>query len=194
MWESRGLCEISKRLWKSFWDFHRCVISTASPSLTSPDPAAVPRRRKTACLAIDATELDVHEAYGPIAAVSFHQSDGLAADCFAHKDPLPLPPNLPGLFDAAHLVRGVIPRLLEARRVGAGRRHIETRRRLLVERFMRPLRIEFAPHPIKARLLRAGRRCRGRRRLLLQCQMKPLVAAILLGMAAIDAIELNPEL
>jgi hypothetical protein len=29
MWESRVLCEISKRLWKSFCDFHRRVISIA---------------------------------------------------------------------------------------------------------------------------------------------------------------------
>ena len=27
MWESRGLCEISKLLWKSFCDFHRSAIS-----------------------------------------------------------------------------------------------------------------------------------------------------------------------
>jgi len=30
MWESRVLCEISKRLWKSFCDFHRRVISIAA--------------------------------------------------------------------------------------------------------------------------------------------------------------------
>jgi hypothetical protein len=29
MWESRVLGEISKRLWKSFCDFHRRGISTA---------------------------------------------------------------------------------------------------------------------------------------------------------------------
>ena len=29
MWESRVLCEISKRLWKSLCDFHRRGISTA---------------------------------------------------------------------------------------------------------------------------------------------------------------------
>lgn len=30
MWESRGLCEISKRLWKSFGGFHSRVISMAA--------------------------------------------------------------------------------------------------------------------------------------------------------------------
>jgi len=29
MWKSRVLCEISKRLWKSFFDFHRRGISIA---------------------------------------------------------------------------------------------------------------------------------------------------------------------
>ena len=29
MWKSRGLCEISKRGWKSFCDFHARAISTA---------------------------------------------------------------------------------------------------------------------------------------------------------------------
>ena len=33
MWESRGLCEISKRLWKSICDFHSRVISTAGCAL-----------------------------------------------------------------------------------------------------------------------------------------------------------------
>jgi hypothetical protein len=29
MWESRALCEIAKRLWKSISDFHKRVISIA---------------------------------------------------------------------------------------------------------------------------------------------------------------------
>ena len=59
------------------------------------------------------------------------------------------------------------------------------------ERFVRALRIECAPHGIKpSLLLRRGRGRRGRR-LLLQREMKPLMTAILLGMAAIDAIQLG---
>jgi len=30
MWESRVLCEVSKRLWKSFCDFHGRVISVGA--------------------------------------------------------------------------------------------------------------------------------------------------------------------
>jgi hypothetical protein len=35
MWESRVLCEISKRLWKSFCDFHSRVISIAASIFVS---------------------------------------------------------------------------------------------------------------------------------------------------------------
>src|SRR5687768_10214361 len=106
MWESRGLCEISKRLWKSCWDFHRRAISTASVSLRSTDPAAVPRRRKAARLPIDAAEFQLHETHGPIAAFRFDEADRLAAHRFTDKDQLPVPPDLSRRFDAAHLVRG----------------------------------------------------------------------------------------
>jgi len=113
------------------------------PGLIPPTP--MPRGRKPARLPIDAAEFHVHKAHGPIAAFGFHQPHGLAADRFTHKDHLALPPDLPGLFDTAHLVRGVVPRLREARRVGAGRRHIVARGRGLPERFMRTLRVEFTP-------------------------------------------------
>jgi len=33
MWESRVLCEISKRRWKSFCDFHGRVISNSRSSV-----------------------------------------------------------------------------------------------------------------------------------------------------------------
>jgi hypothetical protein len=33
MWESRVLCEISKRRWESFCDFHGRVMSTAGSGL-----------------------------------------------------------------------------------------------------------------------------------------------------------------
>ena len=35
MWESRVLCEISKRLWKSFCDFHSRVISIGASIFVS---------------------------------------------------------------------------------------------------------------------------------------------------------------
>jgi hypothetical protein len=41
MWESRVLCEISKRLWKSFCDFHRRAISTAVFGASTDSPAAM---------------------------------------------------------------------------------------------------------------------------------------------------------
>ena len=45
MWESRVLCEISKRLWKSFCDFHGRAISTADDL-----QAAAARRSRSAGL------------------------------------------------------------------------------------------------------------------------------------------------
>ena len=85
------------------------------PSFPSADAAAVPRRRKAARLPINAAEFDVHETHRPIAAWRFREPHDFPADRFADKDPLAVPLNLPGLLDAAHLVRGVIPRLLEPR-------------------------------------------------------------------------------
>jgi hypothetical protein len=40
MWESRVLGEISKRLWKSFCDFHRRVISIAASLFVSHRPSS----------------------------------------------------------------------------------------------------------------------------------------------------------
>src|ERR1700716_3929596 len=59
---------------------------------------------------------------------------------------------------------------------------------------MRPIRVEFAPHPIKPPLLLTRRRRWRRGRFLLQREVKALVTPILLGMTRIDAIQLNPQL
>ena len=154
----------------------------------------MPRRRKPPRLAVDPSELDVHKPDDPVAVLRFGEPDGLPADRFADKHQRAVPPDLPRLLDAAYLVRGVVPRLLEARRVGTGRRHLVPRRRLLVQRLMRAHGIELGPHPIEAPLLVLRRRGRRRRGLLLKGQMKPLVPPVLLGMPRVDPIELNPEL
>ena len=117
-----------------------------------------------------------------------------AADRLAHKHQLAPPLDLPVRPDAPHLVRRVIPRVLEPRGVGPGRGRIDARRRRLAERFVRPLRIELAPHAIEPPLAAPRRRRRRRRRLLLQRQMKALVPAILLRMPGVDPIELDPQL
>ena len=80
----------------------------------------MPRRRKATRLAINAAELQVHEAGGPIAPLRFSQADQLSANRLAHKDQIPLPPDLARFFDATHLMGRVIPRILEPRRVGPG--------------------------------------------------------------------------
>ena len=85
MWESRALCEISKRLWKSFWDFHRRVMSTAPSSFTSADPAAVPCRRKAARLAIDVAQFHLHEMDTPIAPLGFREPDQFTTHRFTQR-------------------------------------------------------------------------------------------------------------
>ncbi len=123
-------------------------------SLDRPRPSVrLPRRRKAPGLSIDAAQFHVHEADEPIAALGFGEPDQFAPHRFAHKDPFPLPLDLPRRFHAPHLVGRVVPRILEPRGIGPGRRHIVARGWRLPERFMRPLRVEFPPHAIKPPLL-----------------------------------------
>ena len=121
MWESRVRREISKALWKSVCDFHRGGISIAAASpecSVSADPPAVPRRRKPPGLAIDPAEFHVHEPCSPIALLGFRQPDEFPAHRLADKDHVALPPDLAIRFDPPHLMRSVVPRVLEPRRVG----------------------------------------------------------------------------
>ena len=105
----------------------------------------------------------------------------------------PLPLDLPVRVHAAHLMRCVIPGILELGRQGPGGRDIDVPRRSLPQGLVRPVSIKLAPDAIKPPLLR--RACsRGRpRRLLLQGQVKPLVAPVLLRVPRIDPIQVNPQ-
>src|SRR5215204_6248319 len=109
----------------------------------------MPRRRKLPRLAIDAAQLHLHEVDTPIAALSFREPDQFATHRLTHKDPFTLPLDLPRCLHPAHLMGRVVPRVLEPRGIGPGRRHIVARGWGLPERFVRTLRVEFAPHPIK---------------------------------------------
>ena len=188
MWESRVLCEISKRRWKSFWDFRGRGISIAVPSS---DSSAVPRRCESARHAIDAAEFDLHEAHKPIATVGLDEPDQFALHRGADKNPFALPRDLPRVFDAPHLVGRVVPGVLEQHGIRPRRRHIVPRRRRLAERFVRTHGIEFPPHPIKPPLLLPHRGRRRRRGLLLQGEMESLVPSVLLRMPPINPIQLN---
>src|SRR3954464_13790672 len=119
MWESRVVREISKRLWTAFCDVQRRGISIAAGG-APPDAPAVPRRRKVARDAINPPQFHMHEPDEPIAARGFRQANQLTAHRFTHKHELTVPLNLARLFDSTDLVRRVIPRVLQARRVGPG--------------------------------------------------------------------------
>src|SRR5215213_11322487 len=192
MWESRALREISKPRWTSFCEVHRRGISMAARRASAETPA-VPRGRESSRLAIDASEFQVHEPDEPIAALGLGEAHEFTADGLAYKHVRPLPFDLSGLLHPSHLVARVIPRILEPRGVGPGRRRIHGRRRALAEGFMGAFRVEFAAHPIKPTLLRARRSGRRRRGVLLQGQVKAFVPSVLLRMPAIDPIELNAQ-
>ena len=150
--------EISKSRWASFCDVHGDAISIAA-SNPSTEPSAVPGRGKPLRLAINAAQLDVHEADGPIAAGGLREPDEFPGHRFTHKHEAAPPLDLPTRADAAHLAGRVIPGILEARRIGAGRDLIGTGRRGLAERFMGPHGIEDVSEAIKPPLLlaRGGR-------------------------------------
>ena len=96
-------------------------------------------------------------------------------------------------LNPAHLVRRVVPRILKPPRVGTGRGDVDASGWPLPQRFMRPLPIEFGPHLIKAPLLLRCRRGRRGAGLFLQREMESLVASILLGMARLNALEVNAQ-
>ena len=111
-------------------------------------------------VASNAPQFERHEADDPVAARTLRDPDRFAPHRFTDEDPRTAPFHLPILVDAPDLMRRVIPRLLKLRRIGSGRRHITARWRPKAQRFMRPLVIEFRPHPIEPSLLRPRRRSR----------------------------------
>lgn len=156
--------------------------------------AAMPGWRKPTRLPIDAPEFDLHEVDAPITTRGFSEPDQLAADGFAHEDELTPPLDLPAIADASDLVGRVVPRILHSRGIGPRRRRIQAGGRLLPEGFVGAFGVELATHAVEASLLRRRRGGGRRRGLLLEREMKSLMTTILLGMPAINPIELNAEL
>src|SRR5690606_24994667 len=146
------------------WERHFHSDAPVRPSAEAP---AVPRRRKTPRLAVQASEFHLHKPDNPVPAFGLGEADEFAAHRLADEDVLALPLDLAPRLHASNLVPRVVPWVLDARRVGPGRGHIVPRRRLLPECLVRPLAIEFPAQPIEALLLGGGRRRRRRRRLLL---------------------------
>ena len=134
------------------------------------------KRRVRQC---DSPKFEVHEAHNPIAALGLRDPDGFMTDRRADEDEVAAPLDFPIVADPPDLVRGVVPGILEARRIRPRRRHMHATRRLLSQRFVGPFRVEFPAQAVKPRLLLSQRRGGRRRRLVLQRPVKPLVTPVL---------------
>ena len=88
---------------------------------------------------------------------------------------------------------GVV-RILDLGREAPRRRSMDGGRRDLAQRLVRPLVVVLAPERIEAALLRRHRRAGWERGLLLEGEMKPLVAAVLLRLAHVDVLGPDAEL
>ena len=119
--------------------------------------AAVPRRREAAGVSINAPQFEVHEAHDPIAALRLRDPDGFMTDRRADEDEVAAPLDFPIVADPPDLVRGVVPRILEARRIRSRRRHMHVTRRSLSQRFVWPFRVEFPAQAVKPCLLLSQR-------------------------------------
>ena len=108
---------------------------------------------------VDQSEVDVGEADDPVAVLGFGDADGLADEAFADEDKLAAPFDFAAGAHPADGMVGVVPGLVEALWTAPGRRPVMGRR-LLAERFVRPLVVVVLAEGIEARLLlvRVGRR------------------------------------
>src|SRR4029079_12288997 len=69
-------------------------VGAAFPQRRLPDMPTVPRRGKSPRVAVNAAQLDLHEADGPVAAFCLDQPHHFATHGFAHEDQITLPANL----------------------------------------------------------------------------------------------------
>ncbi len=91
----------------------------------------MPGGRKAPRLSIDPSKLHVQESHEPIAPRRFRHADELAAHRFTDENVVAAPFDPPPVLHPADLVRGVVPGVFDPSGVGAGRRHIDARGRLL---------------------------------------------------------------
>src|SRR5580704_10746864 len=121
--------------------------------------------------AIDQADVAVAEAHHMIAGFELGDANRFADQRLADEDAIALPHDLAGAAHAPDLVIGIIPRLLDAIRHHAPRRHINLVRRPLAERFMRTLFVVVPAEGVEARLLLDRIRSRRARSLRLERAM-----------------------
>src|SRR5260370_26067117 len=101
---------------------------------------------------VEATERDGGKVHGPKAVVDFFEADVFAAQGPTEKPHLATPRDLPDRRDAADLEMARIDQGRQARREGSRRGLIAARRRLILQRLVRPLVIVFGTEAREASL------------------------------------------
>src|SRR6267142_1581187 len=145
-------------------------------------------------LVVDAAKIDVGEADDPIAIVSLGNSNRLADQHLADEHAISAPLDIAARTHPAHGVIGIVPGFLDAIGVRSRRGGVPACRRLLVERFMRPVVIVVFAEAIEASLLLPRGRGGRSRGLLLERAVKALMPSVLLRTARINALEFDAEL
>ena len=162
-------------------------------SFYAPRPGRIEAAQSSAG-AIEDAEIDVGEADDPVAVLGFGDADGLADEAFADEDELAAPFDFAAAAHPADGMVGVVPGLVEALRTAPGRRPVMLGRRLLAERFVRPLVVVVSAEGIEARPLLARRGRRRPRGLSLQRPVHPFVPAVLLRCPRLDVLEPDTSL
>jgi hypothetical protein len=105
-----------------------------------------------------------------------------------------VPANAPARSYLAWLKNVGVVRWLEPSWQRSRRRHIERRRRTIVERLVRAFFVVLSAKAIESRLLLAKRPRRGPQRFLFEGPMHALVSPVLLGVTRLNAFVTNAEL
>src|SRR6516162_3788758 len=142
---------------RSMFSCHRHFLIDRSRFLR----AAKPRTRRSEAqetAPVDDPEIAATEAGHRAAVVALGETDELADQRLADEHLLAFPLDRPTGPHAAHLMIGVVPRIVETPRHGAGRRPPTRRRRDLSERLVRPLLVVMPAEAVEPHLLRSRRR------------------------------------
>src|SRR5215472_6717159 len=146
-------------------------------------PSAQRTRTEPAPLRMDVAQFDVGITHQPVTTLGLANADRLADQCLTDKDQLARPFDLAVAAHAAHRNLVTIVRILDPVRIGPRRRLVPRSRRLLSQRFVRPLLVVDRAERVEPLLLRRQTGGRGCRCLLVECAVHPLVAPILLRLA-----------
>src|SRR5450755_999 len=145
-------------------------------------------------LTVDEAKVDIGEAHDPVALLGLGDAGELADEGFTDEDEVATPFDLAIGSHPAHRVVGVVPGILHFGRIGPGRGAIAAGRRVLVESLMGSDVVEVLAEVLEPGLLLGRARGGWAGGLGLERAVHALVTAVLLRLAQLDSLELNPEL